>query len=219
MREKVGKLFLLIIVLGFAQIVTAQTLNFSRPTVTAVLLKDTPFYHQKVYEDSDYLFVYRLYGRAEYTPGFFVYGKKPKKWIEIKELSAEHAKLGRYFPFLPKEEKDKKAGMKELVRNPRLPLLSVTWDYSSLKNFDCADLPLRTSGSISFPDKIEYDKDKFCTNIQKACINHRFYSAFMNIGAKPKLQRWISCFKTTNFLLAKVPVTGLAFWQTKNQKY
>src|SRR4028119_1126178 len=48
-------------------------LNFSRPTITAVALKDAPFYHQKIYEDDEYLFAYRRYGRAEYAPGFFVY--------------------------------------------------------------------------------------------------------------------------------------------------
>ncbi len=70
MRENIAKLFLLLIVCGFAQIVIAQTRNFSRPTITAVALKDAPFYHQKVYEDDDYIFAYRHYGKAEYTPRF-----------------------------------------------------------------------------------------------------------------------------------------------------
>jgi hypothetical protein len=70
MRENIAKLFLLLIVCGFAQIVIAQTRNFSRPTITAVALKDVPFYHQKVNEDDDYLFAYRHYGDKDYTPGF-----------------------------------------------------------------------------------------------------------------------------------------------------
>lgn len=160
MRDIIVKLFLLLIVCGFAQAATAQTLNFSRPTITAVALKDAPFYHQKIYEDDDYLFAYRHYDRGKYTPGFFAYGKKQKKWIEIKKISTEHAKLGRYIPFILTGEKDQETGMEKAVKNPSVPILSVTWDYSSLKNFEYADVPLDPILPIGLPDNIENRKDQ-----------------------------------------------------------
>jgi hypothetical protein len=38
-----------------------------------------------------------------------------------------------------------------------VPSLAVSWDYRSLKNVKYAGIPLHTSGSIDFPDKITYD--------------------------------------------------------------
>lgn len=152
--------------LRFAEIVNEsiksisdQSLKFSRPTIVATALKDAPFYHQKVYEDEDYLFAFRHSGRGVYKPGFLIYGKKQKKWIEVEKLTTEHAKLGRYFPFVPTGEKDKETGSMKLVRNPKVPLLAVSWDFTSLKNVDLAPLPLDAYGSLSFPDKITYDND------------------------------------------------------------
>jgi len=111
----------------------------SRPTIITASCAEEPLWHEKIYEDDNYLFVYRDYGKAEYTPTFFIYGKKHNKWIEIKKLSTEHAKLGRSPSSTTKI------------------ILSVTWDYSSLKSVNYVHLPLRTSGLINFPDKILYD--------------------------------------------------------------
>ena len=140
MKKQGSKFTLFLIICIFAQNVIAQTRTFSRRTVILAPSADTPFWHVKVYEDDDYLFVYRHYGRAQYTPGFFVYGKRQNKWLEIKKLSTEHAKLGR---------------------SPNIDevRLSVSWNYSDLQNVEYADLPLRTSGSINFPDKINYDAE------------------------------------------------------------
>jgi hypothetical protein len=109
--------------------------SFSRPTLITALCEHEPTWHVKVYEDKDYQFVYRHYGNAEYVPGFFVYSKSNNKWLEITKLSTENAKLGHSPPF-------------EEVR------LSVGWDYSSLNGSDYVELPLHTSGSISFPNEI-----------------------------------------------------------------
>lgn len=143
MRKQTAKLFVLLVVGFLAQsvIVSAQNLNFSRPTIITASCDEEPLWHEKIYEDDNYLFVYRDYGKAEYTPNFFVYGKKRHKWIEIKKLSTEHAKLGR-----------SPASNQKIV-------LSVSWDYSSLKNVNYVNLPLRTTGSINFPDRITYDAD------------------------------------------------------------
>jgi hypothetical protein len=88
-----------------------------------------------VYEDSAYRFVTRHYGSGETAtiPGFFVYSKQRNAWIEILSLSTEHARLGH---------------------SPDDILLTVGWDYGELINKAFASMPLRTSGSINFPDRI-----------------------------------------------------------------
>ncbi len=96
MRKITIKLSALFVICFLAQNATAQkTLDFSRPTIITASCDEEPLWHEKIYEDDDYLFVYRDYGKAEYTPNFFVYGKKQHKWIELKKLSTELAKLGR----------------------------------------------------------------------------------------------------------------------------
>jgi hypothetical protein len=60
--------------------------------------------------------------------------------MEIKKLSTENAKLGRS----PTSEEG---------------LCSVGWDYSDLRKADYATIPLMTSGSVNFPDKILYQAD------------------------------------------------------------
>lgn len=137
------KILAFFIICFLAQNAAAQnkSLNFSRPTIITAACNEEPLWHKKIYEDADYLFVIRDYGKAEYIPNFFVYGKKERKWIEIKKLSTEHAKLGRSPSPTAKTA------------------LQASWDYSALKNVNYVNLPLRTSGSINFPDKITYDTE------------------------------------------------------------
>ena len=143
MREVKLKILLLSIlcVCAVAQHAAAQTPVFTRPTIITANCAEPPFWHIKVYEDDDYLFVFRHFGRAEHTPGFFVYGKQQERWVEIKQLSTEHARLGR---------------------SPGIDVLplSVTWDYGHLKEVEYADLPLLTSGSINFPDAITFEAER-----------------------------------------------------------
>lgn len=142
MKKRTIKFFVLLIVCFLTQYGAAQqkrTLNFSRPTIIAVSYDEEPLWHEKIYEDGNYLFVIRDYGKAEYEPNFFVYGKKQRKWMEVKKLSTEHAKLGRSAS--PKAKSALQDG----------------WDYSGLKTVNYVNLPLRASGSINFPDKITYD--------------------------------------------------------------
>lgn len=143
MRKQTTKLLVLLVVCFLTQsaLVEAQNQNFSRPTIMTASCDEEPLWHEKIYEDDDYLFVIRDYGKAEYTPNFFVYGKKQRKWIEIKKLSTEHAKLGC------SPSSTAKAAPQ------------VSWDYSALKTVNYVNLPLRTSGSTNFPDKITYDAE------------------------------------------------------------
>jgi hypothetical protein len=110
------------------------------------------------FEDVFFFFAYRFAGRGAFIPGFFVYEKKQNKWLEIKRLSTEQAKFGYYFPFITEGKPDTATGAVKLVRNPALPLLAITWDYRNSKNVLYVDVPLETGGSISFPDKIIYNK-------------------------------------------------------------
>jgi hypothetical protein len=138
MRKQTAKLFVLFVICFLSQIgVIAQNRNFSRPTIITASSDEEPLWHKKIYEDKDYRFVIRDYGQAEYTPNFFVYGKKQHKWIEIKKLSTEHAKLGRF---------SSSAAKADLPKN---------W----LKNIKYIDLPLRISGSTNFPDEITYNAE------------------------------------------------------------
>lgn len=118
----------------------------SRPTVILAAARD-PVGDWTIYEDNDYLFVARGYGRKgeEQVPGLFVFSHKMEKWMEIKKLSTQGAKLGRS----PSPEEERKKGA----------FCSVGWDYSGLRKADYATIPLMTSGSLNFPDKILYQAD------------------------------------------------------------
>jgi hypothetical protein len=139
MKEIITAIIMVFVVSIGVQNISAQQVKFSRSTFKAKTLVKSPFWHIRVFEDRNYIFVYRSYGSNSYVPGFFIYGKRKHKWIEIKELSTENAKLGSSPPY------------DEVV-------LAVAWNYKNLKKFDYVNVVLRTSGSINLPDKIEYDK-------------------------------------------------------------
>jgi hypothetical protein len=110
-----------------------ESLSFSRPTIEASALKTAPKSTVKLYEDQEFVFFYRQSGGKEYAPGFFVYSKKPGRWIEIKKVSTENAKLGR----LPSgDEVRQSVGQKHY-----------------------AELPLKSGGAVNVPSKIKYDAE------------------------------------------------------------
>jgi hypothetical protein len=124
------------LVLWAANIVAAyqdETLSFSRPTVEASALKTAPKSAVKLYEDEEFVFFYRHSGGKEYAPGFFVYGKKLDRWIEIKKVSTENAKLGR---LSSGDEVRLSVGKKQY-----------------------AELPLKSGGTGNIPSKIKYDAE------------------------------------------------------------
>jgi hypothetical protein len=136
-------LAILIGVFSIAEIpIYGQTLVFTRPTIITIKLDQPPKYHFKVYEDEEYCFLYRHYGNdGKAIPGFFIQQKKLNIWVELKKLSTENAILGR------------SPSIEDFNRCP----ISVGWDFKGLKSNEFADLPLRTSGSIMFPDSIVRD--------------------------------------------------------------
>jgi len=125
-------------------VVSQQATN--RPTVILSASEDPVGQRKTIYEDSEYVFVARSYGpKGLQIPGLFVFSQKMNKWMEIKMLSTQGAKLGRSPS--PEEERIKNA------------FCSVGWDYSGLRKAEYATIPLMTSGSLNFLDKILYKAD------------------------------------------------------------
>jgi hypothetical protein len=116
---------------------SAQSLEFTHPTLTAVRIEIEPRRKQVLYDDSAYRFVACNYrsGEAPTVPGLFVYSKQRDAWIQILSASTEHARLGRSPDFTD-------IG------------LSVGWNYGQLINEPFASMPLRTSGLLALPDRI-----------------------------------------------------------------
>jgi PDZ domain-containing protein len=116
--------------------VIARQLDFTRPTLVAKTIQAPASWHEVIFEDRVYIFVSRHYGNGGgQIPGLFVFSKTRNAWLEVLQLSTEHARLGRSPDF------------NDIA-------LSVGWDYGPLVNRDYARLPLTTSGSINFPDRI-----------------------------------------------------------------
>lgn len=104
---------------------------------------------QILYYDADFLFVGRNFGskRTLVTePGFFIHVKSTDSWYQLTGVSSINSKLGSSHGEMSAEEKE------------RMRFCSVSWDHRGLKDQAYVSLPLRTSGSISFPDKVEFDE-------------------------------------------------------------
>jgi hypothetical protein len=94
-----------------------------------------------LYQDEAFSFVGRHYGdgkdpAAETVPGLFVKSNANDRWIEITAISTEGGRFGRVSPDM---------------------VVSVHWDYTPFANRPYIDQPLKTPGSIMFPDRILYD--------------------------------------------------------------
>jgi hypothetical protein len=130
-------LFLLLIPLAFQ---APASLEFTRPTLAAHGINAPSEKLVKIYEDKNYLFYSRDFGKkGEQVPGLFVESVERKQWLEITKLSTENARLGR--SSLPQSKK-----------------VTVSWDYTDLVKQFYADIPLRTSASINLPDRMVLDE-------------------------------------------------------------
>jgi len=99
--------------------------------------------------DNEYLFVGRNFGSSKdrmgnTEPAFFVHSKKFNRWLKIKQVAAKKGIFG-YSKKLSKAETQVMFGC------------SVYLGQAHLANEKFCDLPLKTSGSIAFPDKITLD--------------------------------------------------------------
>jgi hypothetical protein len=103
-------------------------------------------------EDAAYEFVFRHYGSSRdaggnTVPGLFVRSKETGRWLEVTAVSTKGGKFGRSSSDDPEEQK-------------RLDGISVSWNFTGLGSKAFAEMPLRTSGSIVFPDQIEDDAEQ-----------------------------------------------------------
>lgn len=89
-----------------------------------------------LYYDDAFLFAGRHYGDGDTETALLVHSKATNQWRRIKAISTENGRFGR-----------SSADM----------MISVGWDFTALAERPYSDQPLRTPGSIMFPDKIEYD--------------------------------------------------------------
>ena len=105
-----------------------------------------------IHEDDSYKLVARDYGRhtdegGSTEPGLFVYSKGEDKWLQITEISTVDGVFGKSWSANP-------ADMEKLLR------ISVGWDHTGLAKQPYAKIPLRTSGSICFPEIVMWENDK-----------------------------------------------------------
>ncbi len=99
--------------------------------------------------DGAYLFLARDHGDGRdpgggTEPGLFIHSKAQGTWLRVEAVSTEGASFGR--------------SVSEDGRVPaELAKLSVSWDHTPLADQDFVEIPLRTSGSLVFPDTVGRD--------------------------------------------------------------
>jgi hypothetical protein len=151
-----------------------QPLEFTRPTLIAIPLDAAPPFHRVLYQDTTYTLVGRDYGHGGDLgpPGVFLFSKARNRWIQILQVSTEHARLGH------------SPDMGDIP-------LSVGWDYGRLVNDPFVPMPIKGGSFIGFPDRIldvpsaaayrldfnsQLDRDVSLTSLWllKADIEHAF---------------------------------------------
>ncbi len=144
-KLKTTIIFLILVSSVAAQSVIART-HFTRPTFEANLRSKAPIWRVKIFEDENYIFVKGdsaskncgYLANVFCDIGLFLYAKKDDKWLTVKKLSTENAKLGR------------SPSINEVA-------LSVSWDYKALSKVNYVGVNLQTTASNNYPDNIEYD--------------------------------------------------------------
>jgi hypothetical protein len=128
---------------------SCQTRKDARPSLKYRLSESPVRNVRNIFEDETYLFVARHYGDhrdpgGNTEPGLFVCSKKLNQWIQVLSISTADGRFGTSTSDDPEQQR-------------RLSLSQVVWDFRKLAASDYAEQPLRTSGSIVFPDEISYD--------------------------------------------------------------
>ena len=113
-------------------------LTFSRPTVKGKLLTRENPHIRTIYKDHQYEFGRSDRSTGHDTPSFFVHDRVGERWIQITELSTEHARLGKSF--------DGKAGGDS--------------DFRDLQKLEYISIPITIRGSKLIPDRVTFDQNK-----------------------------------------------------------
>ena len=99
-----------------------------------------------IYSDSHFRFAVSGGGRSgKGPPALVVCDVRTNECREVTAVSTKRAVLGCYPCDRP-------------LFAPGTPIISVTWDFRPYRSKPYLPMPLRTTGSFVFPDKIEYDK-------------------------------------------------------------
>lgn len=122
-------------------------------TIKAELTSPPQKNYRILYYDNEFLFVGRDYGDhrdfgGNTEPGFFVHSKKLDRWLLITEISTNGAKFG------------KTNGYKNKADGKKMMQCSVGWDFTKYKDKDFIGVPLKTSGSIAFPERVLLDQER-----------------------------------------------------------
>ena len=129
-----------------------QVGQMGRPTIVAKVSDPPRRNFSVIYYDDSFLFAARDFGDSRdfggnTEPGFFVHSKDKGIWIHITAISTAGGRFGKSTSNDPDARK-------------KLSLASVGWDFTEFAQRPYIDQPLRTSGSIAFPDRVEYESDK-----------------------------------------------------------
>jgi hypothetical protein len=94
-----------------------------------------------LYYDDAFLFVGRHYGDGRdfagpTEPALLVHSKANDRWLQITAISTEDGRFG-------------KSSLDMVV--------SVGWDFTAFAQRAYIEQPLRTTGSLMFPDRVQYD--------------------------------------------------------------
>jgi hypothetical protein len=130
---------LAVVVLG----ILAITQDIARPSLLT-RPADPPVRNiVSLYSDEAFRFVGGHYGDGRdpagaTEPGLFVYSDAAKRWLQITAISTAGGRFGY-----------SSAAM----------VVSVMWDFTPYAKRLYIEVPLKSTGSIMFPDRIEYDRD------------------------------------------------------------
>jgi hypothetical protein len=136
------------------------------PPVVSVLTKpcEPPVRNvQVLFYDELFLIAARTFGdrrdpATTTEPGLFVHSKSRNRWLQVVAISTAGGRLGRSWTDDPQAQR-------------RLRNAPVGWDFTPFAGRPYIDQPLRTSGTVVFPDRIAFDE-------ASGQYELRFYSAF-----------------------------------------
>jgi hypothetical protein len=133
-------------------VVALQVGQMARPTIVAKVSDPPRRNFSVIYYDDSFLFAARHFGDSRNfggstEPGFFVHSKEKATWIQITAISTAGGRFGKSTSDDPDARK-------------KLSMASVGWDFTQFAQRPYIEQPLRTSGSIAFPDHVEYESDR-----------------------------------------------------------
>ena len=83
--------------------------------------------------------------RTTTEPGLFVHSKERNRWLQILAISTAGGRLGRSWTDDPQAQR-------------KLRTAPVGWDFTPFAGRPYIDQPLKTTGSVAFPDRITFDE-------------------------------------------------------------